>query len=361
MIQPPLADPANDFRALWEDYAPTRLIELPALAQHIRVGRVFMKAEYERPLGNFKVSGGMIAGLRALARALGLATPHDLRSHSVPPESLPTLICASDGNHGLAVAAAAARSGTRAAIYLPFSASPIRAQRIEAMGGEVRCVSGTYDDAVDAAQSAAARGDGILIPDTSADPNDAVVKDVMAGYGLITQELVTQFRDEMRDAPTHVFVQAGVGGLAAAVAEGLRDFMAKPRRVLVVEPDSAACVAHALLAGRPERISGSLHTSAEMLSCGLASAPAVEILKRHDARSVPVNEDQLGEAVRVLRDLHSLRTTPSGAAGLAGLLHVSARSDLWDEHQLGAESKVLFLVTEGPLALASPLPAQQSS
>jgi diaminopropionate ammonia-lyase len=291
----------------------------------------------------------MFAGLRALARIAGVAALRDLSSTRVSRQGLPRLICASDGNHGLAVAAAASRAGAGATIYLPVSASRRRAERIEACGGEIVWISGTYDDAVSAAAEAAAHGAGLLIPDTSADPNDDVVKDVMAGYAILTQELVSQFRDDVGDRPGHVFIQAGVGGLAAAMADGLKDFMREPRRILIVEPESAACVAQALAAGHPERLSGDLHTSAEMLSCGLASAPALAVLQRHDARPVLVSEDQLQAAVVRLRDAGGPDTTPSGAAGLAGLLHVASEPGLRVEHQLGPDSSVLLVVTEGPL------------
>ena len=342
-----MADPA-EITTLWDDYRPTGLIELPELARRTSIGRLFLKNESERPFGNFKALGGMVASLRALARAAGV-TVRELSSKQSTRRSLPRLICASDGNHGLSVAAAAKRAGTKASIYLPVGVSRARAERIEGFGAEIMWIDGTYDDAVDAAMAAAERGDGLLIPDTSADPNDAVVKDVMDGYSLLTRELVVQLRDEVKDRPSHVFVQAGVGGLAAAVAEGLADAMRAPRKLVVVEPQAAACVARALVVGRAERIPGDLHTSAEMLSCGVASAPALEILRRHDARSVLVDEEQLQSAVAVLQAAGGPATTPSGAAGVAGLVHVAARSELRTEHQLGADSSVLVIVTEGPV------------
>ena len=323
-----------DITKLWDDYGPTRLRELPALAHRTHVGRVFVKDESERPLGNFKVLGGMVAGLRALARA--------------GAERTSRLICASDGNHGLSVAAAARRAGARAAVYLPEHVSHSRAARIEALGGEIVWISGTYDDAVTAAAQAAARGVGVLIPDTSPDPDDPVVHDVMAGYALLTRELLTQFRDEAADRPSHVFVQAGVGGLAAAVADGLAHVLREPKRILIVEPQAAACVARALQAGRPVRIDGDLHTAAEMLSCGLASAAALEILKRYEVHSLTVDENELLAAVDVLREVQGPATTPSGAAGLAGLLH-AARPHLREAHRLGPDSSVLLIATEGPL------------
>lgn len=338
-----------DITTLWQDYRPTSLIELPELAHLAKVGRVFVKAEGERPLGNFKVLGGMIAGLRAIAKAVGAATLHDLHADDLRRDAWPRLICASDGNHGLAVAAAARRAGTNASIYLPVGVSRARAERIEAHGGDIVWIAGTYDAAVRDAAAAAARGEGLLIADTSSDPDDSVVKDVMAGYALISHELVAQFRDQARDRPGHLFIQAGVGGLAAAMAEGLADWLQAPGQLWVVEPEAAACVARALEAGRPVPVPGDLKSSAGMLSCGLASAPALQILQRHKARSVLVGDDELQAAVDTLRNADGPDTTPSGAAGLAGLLQVAARPQLRAAHRLGKDSVVLLIVTEGPV------------
>lgn len=341
------ADPATELKFIFSDFRPTRLLELPELAQLAKVGRVFIKAEWERPLGNFKSLGGMVAGLRALARAASVDSLQELIGGRGQQNCLPRLLCASDGNHGLAVTAAAIRAGTAASVYLPANAGRLRARRIRELGGEVVRVCGTYDDAVRDAAAAAARGEGLLIADTSSDPADRVVRDVMAGYSLLTDEITAQFRRESGARPSHLFVQAGVGGLAAAMAEGLRDLMQAPAKLLVVEPESAACVALALARGRPVRCFGDLHTSAEMLSCGLASAPALEILQHYATSPVLVDEAQLQTAVDTLRQIAGVHTTPSGAAGFAGLLRVAAQPTLRAAHRLGEESSVLLVVTEG--------------
>ncbi len=350
-ILPPL--PARDLAHAWDNYQPTALIELPDLALLSDVGHVFIKAEWERPLGNFKSLGGMTAGLRALARHAGAGSIQELIASNPGRGALPRLVCASDGNHGLAVTAAAARVGARATIYLPGSAGAARADRIKMLGGEVHWVSGTYDDAVFEAADAAKRGLGLLIPDTSSELDSRAVQDVMAGYGLMTDEIVSHFHQRDDPRPTHMFIQAGVGGLAAAMAEGLKDLMQAPNRLVVVEPESAACVSQALLAGAPVRIAGDLHTCAEMLACGMASAPALDVLLRHDAGSVVIGENQLRAAVDRLWASHGIGTTASGAAGVAGFLHVASQPGLRRLHQLTGASIVLLVITEGP-ATASP-------
>lgn len=329
---------------LWPDAQPTPLIELPQLARLAGVGRVFVKVEGERPLGSFKALGGMIAGVRALAQDSGVE-PYELFS-SPPSRQLPRLICASEGNHGLAVAAGAQKAGTQAIVFLPREVSARRAARIAALGAEIVRIDGTYEDAVAAAEAAAARGEGLLISDTSSAPDSPVVIDVMAGYGLLAEELIDQFEDPSRARPTHVFVQAGVGGLAAAMADSLQSALRTPGKFLIVEPEAAPCVARALQAGEPTLVEGDLHTSASMLACGMASAPALRILQRHPVASVLVSDVQLRVAAIELCSAGGPETTESGATGLAGLLQVAARRDLRTEHRLDADSVVLLIATE---------------
>lgn len=332
-------------------HAPTPLLDLPGLAASLGVAAVLAKDEGRRMLGSFKALGGVYAGLRALARASGLPVAALLDPDPARPRAgLPALVCASDGNHGLAVAVAARLARARARVFLPAIVPAARVARIAAEGAEVVRVPGTYDDAVRAAADAARPGGARLVADTAADPADPVVADVMAGYGVAADEIRAQLAEAGHDAPTHLFVQAGVGGLAAAMAEGLRAVMAAPARVVVVEPDAAACVGAALAAGRPVPVPGALDTAAEMLSCGEASAPALAVLLRHGAAAVAVPETRLGEAPAVLRDHGGPATTPSGAAGLAGLRHALADPALARALDLGPASRVLLLVTEAPPA-----------
>jgi diaminopropionate ammonia-lyase len=280
-----------------------------------------------------------------LATASGAADPIDLFTGK-SARKLPRLICASEGNHGLAVAAAANKAGSKAMVFLPREVSPARAARIEAFGAEIVRIDGTYDDAVAAAEAAAERGDGLLIADTSSDPDSPVVNDVMTGYCMLAGELMDQFRERSLERPTHLFVQAGVGGLAAAMVDGLQNLLRPPHRFVTVEPDAAPCVARALQAGEPTLIEGNLHTSASMLACGLASAPALRILQRHSVASLLVSDIQLRVAAVELRNAGGPATTESGAAGLAGLLQVAARNELRSLHRLDEDSVVLLIATE---------------
>ncbi|MGE0753037.1 MAG: pyridoxal-phosphate dependent enzyme [Variibacter sp.] len=336
---------AATLRRLSPDYEATPLIDLKALAAQLGVAQVLAKDEGRRMLGSFKSLGGTYAGLRALARTAGLDIAGLVARK---PSGLPALICASDGNHGLAVAAAARFAGASARVFLHSGVPAARARRIAAQGAAIEWVNGTYDDAVDAA-AAAARGEGaILVADTTIDPADPVVNDVMAGYGVIAAEIRQQVEASGQDRPTHLFVQAGVGGLAAAMAAGLKDWMAEPVGVIVVEPAKAASVTAGLPHETPIRIAGDLETAAEMLSCGEASAPALKILGRHGAHVITVSEDDLKAAPQLLKEMQGPATTPSGAAGLAGLSRTLEDND-GARFRLDATSRVLIVVSEGAL------------
>jgi diaminopropionate ammonia-lyase len=325
-------------------YEKTPLLDLPRLARTLGVAQVLAKDEGFRTLGNFKSLGGTYASLRALAR-IAKTDIKTVLARKVDTAGLPDLICASDGNHGLAVAAAAHAAGTRARIFLHTGVPQKRADRITAQGARIVWIEGTYDDAVEAAAEAAREG-GLLIADTSDDPGDPVVADVLAGYGVMAAEIRQQVVSLGWERPTHLFVQAGVGGLAGAMAEALARWLDAPAKIIVVEPEKAACVDAALKAHRLVRIGGDLETSAEMLSCGRASAVAMDVLVRHKVEVVTVTEQALDSAPRLLSQTDGSETTPSGAAGLAGLVTALGRHDV-SRLQLGANSRVLLFITEG--------------
>src|SRR5476651_1580541 len=148
---------------------PTPLLALPGLASALGLANIWVKQEGLRPLGSFKSLGGVYAGLRGLARAAGIPVA-DLLDSQREQRKLPRLICASDGNHGLAVATAARLAGAQARVFLPSIVPEDRVARILAKGAEVVRVKGTYDEAVRAAAESAGSDGGLLIADTSLDP-----------------------------------------------------------------------------------------------------------------------------------------------------------------------------------------------
>lgn len=339
----------------WPGYAETPLRRLDGLAGAAGLGAVFVKDEASRfGLGSFKALGGAYAVLQVLRRHLteqGIPAPvtaADLIAGRWRAQVAGlTVCCATDGNHGRSVAWGADRHGCRCVIYVHATVSQARCDAIARYGAEVRRVPGTYDDSVrKAAEDAAAHG-WVVVSDTSYPGYMEIPRDVMQGYTVMVDEAVHQI-----DAPpTHVFIQGGVGGLAAAVvAQTWEAWGADRPRVIAVEPDRAACIVESLRAGHPVAVHGDLDTLMAGLACGEVSLLAWEVLDAglHDGLTVPD-----AAAVEVMRLLASGRHDPplvageSATAGLAGCLLAMADPALKAALGLDADSRVLVFSTEG--------------
>ncbi|MDW8445093.1 MAG: diaminopropionate ammonia-lyase [Acetobacteraceae bacterium] len=205
----------------WPGYEPTPLHDLPGLAAVLRVAAIRWKDEGARfGLGSFKALGGAYAVARHLRRWLadhGIdPTDADLAAGRFADRTKGiTVTCATDGNHGRAVAWGAARFHCRAVVFVHATVSAGRAEAIARFGAEVRRAGATYDDAVRLCAETAAREGWTVISDTSWPGYEDIPRAVMQGYRLMAEEAFAQWRG---DPPTHVFIQAGVGGAAAAVA-----------------------------------------------------------------------------------------------------------------------------------------------
>lgn len=342
MVENSPAEIAQLLKRISAAYDTTPLRPLPLIAQDLGIRALFAKDESCRFLGSFKSLGGTYAALRAIARGCGYGI-ETLLDHNLN-HSLPDLITASAGNHGLAVAAAARLVGARARVFVCPQVSEARRQRVKNMGAEIVVIDGTYDDSVEAAMRAARCGEGLLVADTSDKPIDPIVADVMSGYGVIPFEIKKQTSFDQR--ATHVFVQAGVGGLAAAVTAGLKDWLEKPARIVIVEPTRAACVQGAVHNGAITRLSGELDTVATMLACGEASRPAIRLLAGL-VDFLTVDEDELLKAPTLLRQHNGPVTTPSGAAGVAAVRKACLDGRLREKFCLHGNSRILTIITEG--------------
>lgn len=321
------ADRAGERLRALSDYAPTPLRPLPDAARRARVAQVWLKDEGSRfRAGSFKALGAA----HALSRALdGVADPAAV-----------TIVCATDGNHGRAVAWAAQRWGARAVVFMPDHALDTRVARIRDLGGDVRLVDGNYDAAVAAAGAAARQHGWLLLSDTSDDPADAVTLDVMSGYALMVDEAIGQISGEL---PTHVFLQAGVGTFAAAVIARLVQHPATADiRFIIVEPAAAPCVLRSLEADAPREITGNYATIMDCLAAGRVSAPAWPILRAHAAAAIALEERS---AAAFMRDA-ATDNGPSGLAGLAGLIATTERPEIRRALGLDEKSSVLVFGTE---------------
>lgn len=321
-------------------YRPSPLRAVRDQADH----ELLIKDESERlGLGSFKALGGVYAVARLVERRWsetghGPLEPENFRSAEVKDLARAmTFVCASAGNHGLAVATGARLFGARARIHLSAGVSERFEQRLIAKDATVLRSGETYEDSVaEASRDAEATG-AILLADGSwpgyFDPPSLV----MEGYNVIAQELRTRF-EERGDWPSHVFIQAGVGGLAASMAISIRERWARQPDIIVVEPDAAACLQASHEAGRPLRAEGPASTMGR-LDCKEPSLIAFHALERAEVGYLAVTDDEAEAAADELADL-GLPTTASGAAGLAGLRKGGSS-------RTGFGPRPLIIVTEG--------------
>lgn len=338
---------AFDLISSWPEYQPSPLIRATGLARELGLGTVWIKDESRRfGLGGVKALGAPY-GLKRQLLKRGL-TPGS------PPCANYTAVAATDGNHGLAVAWAAQKFGCRASIYVGTGVDDVRMQRIIAIGADVIRVNGTYDDAVLAAEHAAQSPNVLLITDTDYGDELDVTRDIMAGYAVLGIECAQQLRAE-NIIPEHVFLQCGVGGMAAGCAIGLWHELGQKPNVCAIEATSAACIQQSLLAGKLTSVPGQLQTRMIGLSCGKPSLPAFKILREVCTNSITIDDDV---ALRVQNLLSAgingdapLDTWDTGIAGIAGLWHVAKNSDLRARFGLTTQSQILVVNSEGPIPL----------
>ncbi|MGI4953109.1 MAG: diaminopropionate ammonia-lyase [Janthinobacterium lividum] len=333
----------------WPGYAATPLPSLPGLAAQAGVAALHLKDEAGRfGLGSFKALGGAYAvlgvvqaelarrGVAPNASAAALEAGHHPESHGV------TVCCATDGNHGRSVAWGAQRFGASCVIFVHEAVSPGRIEAIAAYGAEIRVVPGTYDDAVHAAAEAASREGWCVVSDTSYAGYTEVPREVMQGYRLMVDEAL----DQVPAPPSHVFIQAGVGGVAASVAVHVRARLPQETVLVVVEPDRAACLLESARAGAPVRLGGALDTVMACLACGEPSLLAWQELDRSAAAFLAIGDAPAVDAMRLLA-AEGIVAGESGAAGLAGFLAAAADAACRAALGLGPDSRVLLFNTEG--------------
>lgn len=325
-------------------YASTPIVECADMATSLGIASLRVKDESGRMrLGSFKALGGAFA----VAQILLAGAEADL-GRTVEPQELTgdllrqraagrTFATASAGNHGLSVAAGARIFGARAVIFLAADVPAAFAERIRALDAEVVRGEGTYEDSVSAAIDLSAKNGWQLLADGSwpgyVDPPALV----MEGYVVLAEECRAAF-ESTGDWPTHVVLQAGVGGLAAAMSAHIRETWPSQPAITIVEPDRAPCLLRSVEAGQLTRADGPVSDMGR-LDCKDASLIAFEAL-RHDADTfVTVSDDEAGTAATGIAG-HGISTTPSGAAGIAALR--------FRDLDLTPADRCLVVASEGP-------------
>jgi diaminopropionate ammonia-lyase len=353
---------SRDWLRAWNKIArdATPLYELPGLAARLNIAGVAVKDESARSvLGSFKALGAPIALVRLVLR---LWPEHHLDPRGLFEgryrEMLThfTVISATDGNHGKGLAAAAQTLGCHCVIVLHANVSKEREEAIAAFGAEIVRISGNYDESVEEAARLASTNGWHVVSDTSYEGYEDIPRDVMQGYGTIAAEVVEQSHSRPEQpAFTHVFLQGGVGGLAAGLASYLWEFHGDRRpRFVVVEPRQADCLYQSAIEGRAARATGSVDSVMAGLACGETSPLAWKFLESCIDDFMTITDDDAVEAMRTLASGSDIDIPmvagESGAAGLAGLTVLLRDKRLSSQVGLDESSRVLLINTEGATA-----------
>lgn len=339
----------------WDGYHPTPVLNLTGLSKKLNIQAVHYKHEGSRfGLGSFKSLGGAYAVLRILQRELSKATGRDVTVEQIQNGdfatqiSAMTVISATDGNHGRSVAWGAKRFGAQCRIYIHAEVSAFRADAMRKLGAKVIQVNGDYDATVAQTRVDSEKFGWNIVSDTSWPGYKKAPADVMAGYGVMAREIVRI----LPEPPTHVFLQGGVGGLAASViATFHQEWGSDAPRNIIVEPELAPCLLASAKAKAPTSIKIENETLMAGLSCGEPSRLAWTILENsvHGFMTIPENlvaptvcmlaKGQSGDA--------SIEVGESAVAGLIGLMCGALNPSLRDEIGLNSLSRAMIIGSEG--------------
>lgn len=328
-VSPAKTDKAAAAIKQWQGYKPTPLYSLPQFASIAKVGGVYYKDESARfGIGSFK--------------ALGAGYAADVLANKST-----TIAAATDGNHGRAVAFAARRLGCKCRIYLHAGVSIGRQRAIEKYGATIIRINGNYDDSVRAALLDSRKNKWQLISDTVCGGLRRAPGLVMAGYGLIADEVAESLPHGVM--PSHTFVQAGVGGFAAAVCARLWQRWGNKRgRFAVVEPQLADCLLQSARRGKSHIVMLQEETIMAGLSCGEASSLALPILLNGAQDFAAIPDNVIAPTMKLLRyNTPRITAGESAVAGLALLLMAGTQPALYKKLGLSKTSKVLIFGTEG--------------
>ncbi len=365
ILTPKEAKKALSYHKTFTAYEPTPLVSLPHLAGYFGIDKLFVKDESSRfGLNAFKVLGASYAIGCYLAKKLGKDISEISYEELLLDETRKkigdiTFCTATDGNHGRAVAWAAQQLKQKAVVYMPKGSDPVRLKNIKDHGAEASITDLNYDDAVRLAGEKAKEHGWVIVQDTAWTGYEDIPTWIMQGYASLGVEALEQMNAHGTDAPTHVFLQAGVGSFAGGVLGFLAANLGnKMPLVTIVEPKKANCIYKSAKIGdgKPHTVSGDLDTLMAGLACGEPNIISWELLRDYAAAYVSCPDYLAATGMRVLATpLKGDEVIISGESGAVttGLLHLLMESttgnaaELRKQLGLNSDSKVLLVSTEG--------------
>lgn len=351
------------FHATIDGYKTTPLVSLESLAEKLSVSKIYVKDESKRfGLNAFKGLGATYAMARLLCEKLDVDIETIDYNYFKLPEVKEKIkdmvfVTATDGNHGRAVAWAAAQLGCGSIVYMPKGSSLRRLQHIKDTGAEAFITDVNYDDAVRLAKEKADEIGGALIQDTAWEGYEKVPNWITQGYTTMAAEAIDQMNSDGSIRPTHVFLQAGVGSFAGGILGYFTNiFKDEPPVTIIAEPENAACIYESALADdeKPHSVTGDLNTIMAGLACGEPNTVTWPILRDFAQAYVSCPDYVAAKGMRILAaplgNDKKVISGESGAVGLGLLALLLEREELKilkDKLKLNENSVIICFSTEG--------------
>ena len=316
----------------WNNYSPTPLISLNKLNEKLKLNKIFYKDESKRfHLKSFKALGGAYA------------------VEKIIKENDKTVIStATAGNHGRSVAWGSQKNGLKCKIFISEFVSESRAEVMRNFGADVIRVKGNYEDSLNECIKQSNQNNWQIVQDVAWEDYKLVPKLTMAGYSVMMKEISEQIKNEKI---SHVILQAGVGGMAAAMVAGIARYLNYIPQIIIVEPDSAACVLASIKTGKIEKISIDKESIMGGMSCGEVSLVPWEILKNSVHYCVTVSDDYVSKTVKYLANNQFSDEKIIGGEcstpGIASLIGLSNNHEIRKTINLNEDSSVLLFGCEG--------------
>tara|TARA_B100002051_G_scaffold259689_1_gene279459 strand:- start:95 stop:1222 length:1128 start_codon:yes stop_codon:yes gene_type:complete len=316
----------------WENYSQTPLVELNKLSQELNLNKIFYKDESKRfDLKSFKALGGAYAVEKVSKgnKEIVVAT-------------------ATAGNHGRSVAWGAKRLGLRCKIFISEFVSDARGQAMAELGADVIKVKGNYEKSLIECIKQSTKNNWQIVQDVAWKDYTLVPKYTMAGYTVMMKEISDQINDNQI---SHIILQAGVGGMAAAMIAGIVKYLQNIPITIVVEPDSAACVMESIRTGKIEKIDIKRESLMGGMSCGEVSLVPWEILKNSVNYCLSLPDDDIAKTMKYLGNAsfseEQIIAGENSAPGVISLISICEDKKKKDKVQLDKLSNILLIGCEG--------------
>ena len=325
-------DEAINSISSWNTYSPTPLLKLNKLNEHLNFGEIYYKDEDKRfDLKSFKALGGAFA-VNKIANE----------------KKNPIISTATAGNHGRSVAWGSQRLGLKCKIFISEFVSESRAEAMRELGADVIRVKGNYDASLKECIKQSNQNKWEIVQDVSWDGYKEVPKLIMAGYTIMVKEIIDQIKG---DSFTHVFLQAGVGGMAAAMIAGFAKFSNNIPKFIIVEPENANCVFQSIQNNKPTSVNIIKETIMGGMSCGDVSTVAWEILKNSANNCLTISDDAISTTIAMLAESkfsnEKIIAGECAVPGIIALISLFKNKEYMNKLNLNSNSKILLFGCEG--------------